>query len=99
MERLEDKIVEVINSTAYEFDAPRCYKYAEFTYGDIGGNITINFEWHSAEDWQYFDWGYSLVQTEDVVDGIDSIEVECWDDKTGERVIIDYDYLLEKIDV
>lgn len=99
MERLEDIIAEAVNGAIYEYDMPRCYKYAEFSYGDISGNITVYFDWHSVEDWQRFDWGISLVQTDDVIDGIDSIELECWDDATGERVIVDEDYLLDRIDL
>lgn len=99
MERLEDRIAEAVNRAPHEYDKHRCYKYAEFEYGGISGDITIEFDWHSVEDWQIFDWGRTLVQSEDVIDGIASLDVECWDNATGERVIVDHDYLTGRVDV
>lgn len=99
MERLEDKIVELINEKDVIIEGDKAYKYAEFDFKEINGQVTVSFDWHSVEDWQTFDWGPCLVQVEDVIDGVSDIEVECWDDRTGKTVIVDEDYLLDKIDV
>ncbi len=99
MERIEDIIAAAVNAADYEYDGEKCLKYAEFTSGNIEGNISVDYDWHSVEDWQNFEWGRSLVQTDDVVDEIRSVDVECWDDSTGEDVMVDKDYLISKIEL
>lgn len=89
--RLEDKVIEALSKEDYSVNVDKgvAYKYAEFEYGEIDGNITISYGCHEVEEWD----GVYLVSSETVIDEIIDVDVWCYDNSTGEDVECDTSYI------
>lgn len=96
---LERMIADAVNRERLRVEDGKAWKRADFDFGDIEGNITVDFECHEVEDWQAFDWGLSMVGSDTEVDGIAGIDVWCWDNSSDMEVDVDIDKIRELIDL
>lgn len=96
---LERMIAGAVNRERLRVEDGKAWKHAEFDFGDIEGNITVDFECHEVEDWQAFDWGLSLVGIDTEVDGIADIDVWCHDNIADRDVDVDTGKIRELIDL
>lgn len=90
--KIEDRILEDLRNAEKTFDGDKCYQTVCKDYGDV----TVEYNCHTEDDYQTFDWGSSLVQSEDVLDSIEDINAVCYDDNDNE-IVVDTDYIRARL--